>query len=68
MSDFLSQEEIDALLGGGKKQDTIETAKEKPFDFSKIERIQKGGFPGLEIIFERWAKLFREEIRKVFPQ
>lgn len=67
MSDFLSQEEIDALLGGGKKQDTIETAKEKPFDFSKIERIQKGGFPGLEVIFERWAKLFREEIRKVFP-
>ncbi|MCX7760815.1 MAG: flagellar motor switch protein FliM [Hydrogenothermaceae bacterium] len=67
MSDFLSQEEIDALLGGGKKQETVEELKVKPFDFSKVEKIQKGGFPGLEIIFERWAKLFREEIRKIFP-
>ncbi|MEZ0323927.1 MAG: FliM/FliN family flagellar motor switch protein [Hydrogenothermaceae bacterium] len=69
MSDFLSQEEIDALLGGGdkEKEEKVEVSKVKPFDFSKIERIEKGGFPGLEIIFERWAKYFREEIRKIFP-
>lgn len=66
MSDFLSQEEIDALLGGGKKAEAVVDEKVKRFDLSKVERIQKGGFPGLEIIFERWAKLFREEIRKVF--
>ncbi|WP_028950644.1 flagellar motor switch protein FliM [Sulfurihydrogenibium subterraneum] len=67
MSDFLSQEEIDALLGGGKKETVVETKREKPFDFSKIEKIKKGGFPGLEVIFERWAKIFREEIRSLFP-
>lgn len=66
MSDFLSQEEIDALLGGGKKVEAVVDEKVKPFDLSKVEKIQKGGFPGIEIIFERWAKLFREEIRKVF--
>lgn len=66
MSEFLSQEEIDALLGGKKVQE-VEDQKIAPFDFSKVEKIQKGGFPGLEIIFERWAKLFREEIRKTFP-
>lgn len=66
MSDFLSQEEIDALLDGGKKTEAVETSKVKAFDLSKVERIQKGGFPGLEIIFERWAKSFQEEIRKKF--
>lgn len=66
MSDFLSQEEIDMLLGGERKTENEEIVKQKPFDFSKVERIQKGGFPGLEIIFERWAKLFREEVRKTF--
>ncbi|MGC9188293.1 MAG: flagellar motor switch protein FliM [Sulfurihydrogenibium sp.] len=67
MSDFLSQEEIDALLGGGKKEISIDTKKERPFDFSRIEKIKKGGFPGLEVIFERWAKIFQEEIRSIFP-
>jgi flagellar motor switch protein FliM len=67
MSDFLSQEEIDALIGGSKKETVIETKKERPFDFNRIEKIKKGGFPGLEIIFERWAKIFREEIRSKFP-
>lgn len=67
MSKFLSQEEIDALLGGGKKETVVETKREKPFDFSKVEKIKKGGFPGLEVIFERWAKIFREEIRSLFP-
>ncbi len=67
--EFLSQEEIDALLGGGeseeKKEEVIETEGGKPFDFSEVEHIKKGGLPGLEMIFERWIKAFREEVRKI---
>ncbi len=66
MSELLSQEEIESLIGDNKEVSQGKT-KEKPFDFSRIERITKGGFPGLEIIFEKWIKIFQEEIRKVFP-
>jgi len=71
MSDeFLSQEEIDALLGGGTEEE--KKVEEKPaiapFDFSEIEHIRKGGLPGFELIFERWIKVFREEIRKILPR
>ncbi len=65
--DFLSQEEIDALLGGGKKETKVKKEIE-PFDFSQIEKIKKGGLPGLELIFERWVKIFREEVRRYIPQ
>ncbi|WP_457641145.1 flagellar motor switch protein FliM [Persephonella sp.] len=70
MSDeFLSQEEIDALLGG---EDTGEKEEVKsevaPFDFSEVEHIKKGGLPGLEMIFERWIKIYRDEVRKVTPR
>jgi len=68
MSEFLSQEEIDALLGGGKKEEKQPESKIKPFDFSQVEHVKKGGIPGLEVIFEKWAKLFAEEIRKNIPQ
>ncbi len=66
--EFLSQEEIDALLGGGSSQE--EEAKESvvPFDFSQVEHIKKGGVPGLELLFERWVKIYREEIRRLVPQ
>jgi len=70
MSDeFLSQEEIDALLGGGQEEKEEEKPKEDiaPFDFSEVEHIKKGGLPGFELIFERWIKLFREEVRKILP-
>lgn len=71
MSDeFLSQEEIDALLGVDNKDrstEALEEEKEKPFDFSQVEHIKKGGLPGLELIFERWIKIFRDEIRKLIP-
>ncbi|HIE59272.1 MAG TPA: flagellar motor switch protein FliM [Persephonella sp.] len=71
MSDeFLSQEEIDALLGVDNEStstETLEEGKEKPFDFSQVEHIKKGGLPGLELIFERWIKIFRDEIRKLIP-
>ncbi|WP_457639029.1 flagellar motor switch protein FliM [Persephonella sp.] len=71
MSDeFLSQEEIDALLGGGteEKEETEEKPDIAPFDFSEVEHIKKGGLPGFELIFERWIKVFREESRKLLPQ
>ncbi len=67
--EFLSQEEIDALLGGGEseeKEEKSETSQgAKPFDFSEVEHIKKGGLPGLDMIFERWIKLFREDVRKI---
>ncbi len=66
--DFLSQEEIDALLGldsDSSKEEKKEEEKIKPFDFSQVEHVKKGGLPGLELIFERWVKIFREEIRKM---
>ena len=64
--DFLSQEEIDALLGGGEEEKAEEKTEElvKPFDFSNIEHVKKGGLPGLEFIFTKWIKIFRDEIRK----
>jgi len=68
--EFLSQEEIDALLGVSDEDTTTETvkeSKEQPFDFSQVEHIKKGGLPGLELIFERWIKFFRDEIRKLIP-
>ena len=69
-SDFLSQEEIDALLGG---DDVVEESEEslsdeRPFDFTELESIKKGGLPGLDLIYERWVKIFREEIRKILPK
>ncbi|NPA16862.1 MAG: flagellar motor switch protein FliM [Aquificae bacterium] len=71
MSDeFLSQEEIDALLGGEteEKEEVEEKPSVAPFDFSEVEHIKKGGLPGFELIFERWIKVFREEVRKILPR
>jgi flagellar motor switch protein FliM len=67
--EFLSQEEIDALLGGGESNKEDEKKEEiAPFDFSQVEHIKKGGVPGLELLFERWVKVYREEIRRLVPQ
>ena len=72
MSDqeFLSQEEIDALLGGDVEQqeEESEVSDVHPFDFAELESIKKGGLPGLELLYERWVKTFRESIRKVIPK
>ncbi|MRI83743.1 MAG: flagellar motor switch protein FliM [Nitratiruptor sp.] len=69
-NDFLSQEEIDALLGGDEVEEEPEEEQEeiRPFDFTELESIKKGGLPGLDLIYERWVKIFREEIRKVLPK
>lgn len=66
MSDFLSQDEIDALLGGEKKE-SVKESKEKKFDINRFQKIQKGGFGGLELLFEKWTKIVREEIRIELP-
>ena len=64
MQDILSQDEIDALLHGvdnGK----IETAPPpapgvaRSFDFTVHDRIVRGRLPTLEMINERFARLFR---------
>ncbi len=66
--DFLSQDEIDALLGGDEEESVEEKSDIAPFDFNEIESIKKGGLPGLEIIYERWVKSFRDAIRKIVPK
>ncbi|WP_163328095.1 flagellar motor switch protein FliM [Desulfurobacterium thermolithotrophum] len=67
--EFLSQEEIDALLGGDSNSSSEEQKSEvAPFDFSLVEHIRKGGVPGLELILERWIKIYSEEIRRLVPQ
>ena len=66
--DFLSQDEIDALLGPDEGESIEEKSDIYPFDFSEIESIKKGGLPGLEIIYERWVKSFRDSIRRIMPK
>ncbi|ADY73851.1 flagellar motor switch protein FliM [Desulfurobacterium thermolithotrophum DSM 11699] len=67
--EFLSQEEIDALLGGDSNSSSEEQKLEvAPFDFSLVEHIKKGGVPGLELLLERWIKIYSEEIRRLVPQ
>jgi flagellar motor switch protein FliM len=61
---FLSQEEVDALLKGvngeqddaGKKEDSNGV---RPYNLATQERIVRGRMPTLEIINERFARLFR---------
>ncbi len=65
MQDLLSQDEIDALLNG---VDSGSVATEAPppapgearsFDFATQDRIVRGRLPTLEMINERFARLFR---------
>lgn len=63
--DILSQEEVDALLKGvtGESDETPEEGLEagdvRPYNLGKQERIVRGRMPTLEIINERFARLFR---------
>ena len=65
MSDnFLSQEEVDALLKGvtGDQDDTDnleDTSGVRPYNLATQERIVRGRMPTLEIINERFARLLR---------
>ena len=65
MSDnFLSQEEVDALLKGvtGDSDDSAsleDTSGVRPYNLATQERIVRGRMPTLEIINERFARLLR---------
>jgi flagellar motor switch protein FliM len=61
---FLSQEEVDALLKGvtGEQDDAAAPQNDsgvRPYNLATQERIVRGRMPTLEIINERFARLFR---------
>ncbi len=62
--DFLSQEEVDALLKGvaaepEAEQDDAAAARIRPYDLATQERIVSGRMPALDIINERFARFLR---------
>ncbi len=65
-NDILSQDEVDALLGGV-DDGVIDTSPDSaefdgeamPFDFNNQEHIVRGRLPTLEMINERFARYFR---------
>ncbi len=63
--DILSQDEIDALLHGidggdvGTEGDEGADGEIRSYDFNSQERIVRGRMPTLEMINERFARLFR---------
>ena len=69
MSQVLSQDEVDALLRGVTDGE-IETETDQPIDDSGIvpydltsqERIIRGRMPTLDIINQRFARLFRTSV------
>ncbi len=71
MSKVLSQDEIDALLKGVQSGD-VETESQKDdgggikaYDLTSQERIVRGRMPGLEMINERFSRLFRNSISSI---
>ncbi len=64
-TDILSQDEVDALLGGvdsgdvDTDNDGLEDGSARAFDFNNQERIIRGRLPTLEMINERFARYFR---------
>ncbi len=65
VNDLLSQDEIDALLHGvdSGAVDTEDDAEfdgtARPYDFASQDRIVRGRMPTLEMVNERFARLFR---------
>lgn len=63
--DFLSQEEVDALLKGVTGEADEAPAEEqaaggvKPYDIGRQERIVRGRMPTLELVNERFARYLR---------
>jgi flagellar motor switch protein FliM len=62
--EFLSQEEVDALLKGvtGEQDAAVEQVDQsgvRPYNLATQERIVRGRMPTLEIINERFARLLR---------
>jgi len=65
-ADLLSQDEIDALLHGvddgdvdTETVDDVASRGARPYDFNSQERIVRGRMPTLEMVNERFARLFR---------
>ena len=67
-SDLLSQEEIDALLHGvdngdvATESEVAEPGGASAYDFTSQDRIVRGRLPTLEMINERFARLFRTSL------
>ncbi|HEY8538098.1 MAG TPA: flagellar motor switch protein FliM [Steroidobacteraceae bacterium] len=66
-NDILSQEEIDALLhgvdsGAVSTQDAPAPGEVRKYDFANQVRIVRGRMPTLEMINERFARLFRTSL------
>ncbi len=67
-SDLLSQEEIDALLHGvdngdvATESEVSEAGGVNSYDFTSQDRIVRGRLPTLEMINERFARLFRTSL------
>jgi len=65
--EFLSQEEVDLLLKGMSTEKEEKTATEdishiRPYNLATQERIVRGRMPTLEIIHERFDRLFKTEM------
>lgn len=66
VNDLLSQDEIDALLHGVSSSDIdtsadedVEEGEAREYDFTTQDRIVRGRMPTLEMVNERYARLFR---------
>jgi len=65
MSDFLSQDEVDALLRGvtgepdEQETDNADTGGVRPYNMATQERIVRGRMPTMELINERFARYLR---------
>jgi flagellar motor switch protein FliM len=63
--DFLSQEEVDALLKGVSGEgdeapaDVVDSSGVRPYDLGRQERIVRGRMPTMELINERFARYLR---------
>jgi len=62
--EFLSQDEVDALLKGASGEtetpaDEVPAGEVRPYDLAHQERTVRGRMPTLEIINERFARLLR---------
>jgi flagellar motor switch protein FliM len=67
MAEILSQDEVNALLrgissGSIEAEKKEETGGVKPYDLTSQDRIVRGRMPTLEIINERFARLFRNDL------
>ena len=64
MSDLLSQDEIDALLhgvdsGAVETETDVDPGTARSFDFATQDRIVRGRMPTLEMVNERFARMWR---------